>query len=131
MKTPAVEMNGSLLHPNLVNAYDHLLIPLTNNTTVRLSCRFDQHYQNFAGFDSLEMARCYLHLFELTYRITPFGPEMQPHLRKCPLALAGYDLARYLRDASRGTVLLTRRSAGGGCPKVTTVSIWQYPVSQK
>jgi transposase-like protein len=92
--------------PTLVNAYDHPLIPLTNNATERLIRRFDQHYQNFAGFDSLETARCYLHLFELTYRFTPFGPEVQPHLRgKCPLELAGYDLAqvplaRYLRDGS-------------------------------
>jgi transposase-like protein len=93
-------------YPNLVNAYDHPLIPLTNNATERLIRRFDQHYQNFAGFDSIETARCYLHLFELTYRFTPFGPEVQPHLRgKCPLELAGYDLARvplarYLRDGS-------------------------------
>jgi transposase-like protein len=93
-------------YPNLVNAYDSLLIPLTNNATERLIRRLDQHYQNFAGFDSLETARCYLHLFELTYRFTPFGPEVQPHLRgKCPLELAGYDLtqaplARYLRDGS-------------------------------
>jgi transposase-like protein len=93
-------------YPNLVNAYDQPLIPLTNNATERLIRRFDQHYQNFAGFDSLETARCYLHLFELTYRFTPFGPEVQPHLRgKCPLELAGYDLtqvplARYLRDGS-------------------------------
>jgi transposase-like protein len=93
-------------YPNLVNAYDHPLIPLTNNATERLIRRFEQHYQNFAGFDSLETARCYLHLFELTYRFTPFGPEVQPHLRgKCPLELAGYDLtqvplARYLRDGS-------------------------------
>lgn len=92
--------------PLLVNAYDHPLIPLTNNATERLIRRFDQHYQNFAGFDSLETARCYLHLFELTYRFTPFGPEVQPHLRgKCPLELAGYDLtqvplARYLREHS-------------------------------
>jgi len=93
-------------YPNLVNAYDNALIPLTNNATERLIRRFDQHYQNFAGFDSFETARCYLHLFELTYRFTPFGPEVQPHLRgKCPLELAGYDLtlaplARYLRDGS-------------------------------
>jgi transposase-like protein len=91
-------------YPNLVNAYDHPLIPLTNNATERLIRRLDQHYQNFAGFDSLETARCYLHLFELTYRFTPFGPEVQLHLRgKCPLELAGYDLtqvplARYLRE---------------------------------
>ena len=102
-------------YPNLVNAYDHPLIPLTNNATERLIRRFDQHYQNFAGFDSLETARCYLRLFELTYRFTPFGPEVQPHLRgKCPLELAGYDLthvplARYLRE--HGTVPLARRAA--------------------
>ena len=103
-------------YPTLVNAYDHPLIPLTNNATERLIRRFDQHYQNFAGFDSLETAQCYLHLFELTYRFTPFGPEVQPHLRgKCPLQLAGYDLsqvplARYLRDGSLG-VTLPRPSA--------------------
>jgi len=102
-------------YPNLVNAYDHPLIPLTNNATERLIRRFDQHYQNFAGFDSIETARCYLHLFELTYRFTPFGPEVQPHLRgKCPLELAGYDLtqvplARYLRE--HGTVPLSRSAA--------------------
>jgi len=102
-------------YPNLVNAYDHPLIPLTNNATERLIRRFDQHYQNFAGFDSIETARCYLHLFELTYRFTPFGPEVQPHLRgKCPLELAGYDLtlaplARYLRE--HGTAPLTRTAA--------------------
>ena len=45
-------------------------------------------------------------MFELTYRFTPFGPEVQPYLRgKCPLDLAGYDLtqvplARYLRDGA-------------------------------
>jgi transposase-like protein len=102
-------------YPMLVNAYDQPLIPLTNNATERLIRRFDQHYQNFAGFDSLETARGYLHLFELTYRFTPFGPEVQPHLRgKCPLELAGYDLtpvplARYLRE--HGTAPLTRTSA--------------------
>jgi transposase-like protein len=99
-------------YPTLANAYDHPFIPLTNNATERLIRRFDQHYQNFAGFDSLETARSYLHLFELTYRFTPFGPEVQPHLRgKCPLELAGYDLAqsplaRYLQDGSLGVALL-------------------------
>jgi transposase-like protein len=97
-------------YPYLVNAFDNPLIPLTNNATERLIRRFDQHYQNFAGFNSLETARCYLHLFELTYRFTPFGQQVQPHLRgKCPLEVAGYDLtqvplARYLRE--HGTVPL-------------------------
>lgn len=94
-------------YPRLVNAYDRPLIPLTNNATERLIRRFDQHYQNFAGFNSLETARIYLHLFELMYRLTPFGSEAQPHLRgRCPLELAGYDLsqvslARYLREDSQ------------------------------
>jgi transposase-like protein len=102
-------------YPQLVNAYDHPLIPLTNNATERLIRRFDQHYQNFAGFDSIETARCYLHLFELTYRFTPFGPEVQPHLRgKCPLELAGHDvtqvpLARYLQE--HGVALLMPSAA--------------------
>jgi hypothetical protein len=101
--------------PQLDNAYDHPLIRFTNNATERLIRRFDQHYQNFAGFDSIETARCYLHLFELTYRFTPFGPEVQPYLRgKCPLELAGYDLtqvplARYLSE--HGTVPLVRSAA--------------------
>ena len=103
-------------YPTLVNAYDNALIPLTNNTTERLIRRFEQHYQNFAGFDSIETARCYLHLFELTYRFMPFGSEVQAHLRgKCPLELAGYDLtqvplARYLRDGALG-LAPPRRSA--------------------
>ena len=97
--------------PLLLNAYERPLIPLTNNATERLIRRFDQHYQNFAGFDSLETARVYLHLFELSYRFTPFGPEVQPHLRgRSPLELAGYDLstvplARYLREHSTAPLL--------------------------
>jgi transposase-like protein len=102
-------------YPLLLNAYDNPLIPLTNNATERLIRRFDQHYQNFAGFDSIETARCYLHLFELTYRFTPFGREVQSYLRgKCPLELAGYDLsqvplAHYLRE--HGTIPLVPSQA--------------------
>lgn len=98
-------------YPLLVNAYDHPQIPLTNNATERLIRRFDQHYQNFAGFDSFETAQRYLAVFELVYRLTPFGPEVQPHLRgKCPLELAGYDLtkvplARYLRERGNTPLL--------------------------
>ena len=98
-------------YPLLVNAYDHPRIPLTNNTTERLIRRFDQHYQNFAGFDSFESAQRYLAVFELVYRLTPFGPEVQPYLRgKCPLELAGYDLtlvplARYLRERGNAPLL--------------------------
>jgi transposase-like protein len=97
--------------PLIVNAYDRPMIPLTNNATERLIRRFDQHYQNFAGFDSLSTARVYVHLFELVYRFTPFGDGATPHLRgRCPLELAGYDLsqltlARYLREHGKQPLL--------------------------
>ena len=45
--------------PKLVNAVKNPLVPLTNNTVVgqlrwHVIRRFDQHYQNMCGFDSIE-----------------------------------------------------------------------------
>jgi len=107
--------------PKLVNAVEHPLTPLTNNTVELVIRRFDQHYQNMSGFDSIETARKYLHLFELTYRFTPFvrdnkkDKERPPDQRiggKCPLELAGYDIsqipiARILRGQLLGWPLET------------------------
>lgn len=88
-------------YPRLVNAVENPLIPLTNNTVELVIRRFDQHYQNMCGFDSIETARNYLHLFELTYRFTPFVEDNRPvkgrklDIRgKCPLELAGYDISQ-------------------------------------
>jgi transposase-like protein len=90
-------------YPKLVNAVENPLVPLTNNTVELVIRRFDQHYQNMCGFDSIETARKYLHLFELIYRFTPFVPDNQkdrerpPDQRiggKCPLELAGYDISQ-------------------------------------
>lgn len=53
------------------------------------------------GFDSIETARSYLHLFELSYRFTPFVKDNRPvkgrelDIRgKCPLESAGYDISQ-------------------------------------
>ncbi|MDH4135750.1 MAG: transposase [Anaerolineae bacterium] len=88
-------------YPKLVNAVENPLIPLTNNTVELVIRRFDQHYQNMCGFDSIETARKYLHLFELSYRFTPFARDNRPvkgrelDIRgKCPLELAGYDISQ-------------------------------------
>jgi transposase-like protein len=88
-------------YPKLVNAIENPLVPLTNNTVELVIRRFDQHYQNMCGFDSLETARRYLRLFELTYRLTPFAKDNRPvkgralDIRgKCPLELAGYDISQ-------------------------------------
>jgi transposase-like protein/bisphosphoglycerate-dependent phosphoglycerate mutase len=88
-------------YPKLVNAVENPLVPLTNNTVELVTRRFDQHYQNLCGFDSMETARQYLHLFELTYRFTPFAKDNRPvkgrelDIRgKCPLELAGYDISQ-------------------------------------
>jgi hypothetical protein len=88
-------------YPKLVNALENPLVPLTNNTVELVIRRFDQHYQNMCGFDRIETARQYLHLFELTYRFTPFAQDNRPvkgrllDIRgKCPLELAGYDISQ-------------------------------------
>ncbi len=91
------------------------LIPLTNNTVELVIRRFDQHYQNMCGFDSIETARKYLYLFELTYRFTPFVQDNKkdrvrpPDQRiggKCPLELAGYDISQIpIAQILRGQLL--------------------------
>ena len=88
-------------YPKLVDAVENPLIPLTNNTVELVIRRFDQHYQNMCGFDGIQTARKYLHLFELTYRFTPFAQDNRPvkgrelDIRgKCPLELAGYDISQ-------------------------------------
>jgi hypothetical protein len=57
--------------------------------------RFDQHYQNFCGFESIQSAQIFLGVFEKLYRLTSFSDDAQPAIRgKCPLELAGYDLSQ-------------------------------------
>lgn len=81
--------------PKLVNGIESDLIPRTNNTAELVIRRFDQHYQNFCGFDSLETAERYLAVFEKVYRFTPFSADARPGIRgKSPLQLAGYDVTK-------------------------------------
>jgi transposase-like protein len=81
--------------PRLANSIGSSLIPATNNTVERIIGRFDQHYQNFCGFESITDAQRYLGVFEKVYRCTPFSQDAQPAIRgKCPLQLAGYDISQ-------------------------------------
>jgi transposase-like protein len=81
--------------PRLANSIGSRLIPATNNTVERVIGRFDQHYQNFGGFESIADAQRYLAVFEKIYRFTPFSQDAQPAVRgKCPLQLAGYDISQ-------------------------------------
>jgi len=81
--------------PTLLNGIESKLIPTTNNTVELVIRRFDQHYQNFCGFESLESARLFLGVFEKLYRFTPFSQDAQPRIRgKCPLELTGYDISQ-------------------------------------
>jgi transposase len=97
LSTPAVSSVFDSLErhwPTLVNGIESTIIPRTNNATELVIRRFDQHYQNFCGFDSLATARLFLAVFEKVYRFTPFTPDAQPRIRnKCPLELAGYDVS--------------------------------------
>ena len=79
----------------LVNGVESDLVPATNNSVELVIRRFDQHYQNFCGFDSIDSARLYLGVFEKLYRFTPFSRDAQPAIRsKSPLQLAGYDTSQ-------------------------------------
>ena len=81
--------------PKLVNGIESKTIPRTNNAAELVIRRFDQHYQNFCGFDSLGSAHLFLAVFEKFYRFTPLSQDAQPHLRgKCPLEIAGYDISQ-------------------------------------
>jgi hypothetical protein len=97
VSTPAVGTVFDSLErhwPTLANGIESTIIPRTNNATELVIRRFDQHYQNFCGFDSLASARLFLAVFEKVYRFTPFTPDAQPRIRnRCPLELAGYDVA--------------------------------------
>jgi hypothetical protein len=80
--------------PYLVNAIESKIVPLTNNAVEMVIRRFDQHYQNFCGFESIHTAQLYLGVFEKVYRFTPFSKDAGPEIRgKSPLQLAGYDLS--------------------------------------
>jgi len=80
--------------PTLANGIESEIIPRTNNAVELVIRRFDQHYQNFCGFESIETARLFLGVFEKVYRFTPFTEDAQPRIRgKCPLELAGYDIS--------------------------------------
>jgi hypothetical protein len=79
--------------PRLVNGIESELIPRTNNAVELVIRRFDRHYQNFCGFESIESARLFLGVFEKLYRFTPFSQDARPGIRgKCPPELAGYDI---------------------------------------
>jgi transposase-like protein len=81
--------------PYLVNSMESELIPATNNAVEMVIRRFDQHYQNFCGFESIGTAKVYLGVFEKIYRFTPFSRDARSEIRsKSPLQLAGYDLSQ-------------------------------------
>ncbi|MGB0384178.1 MAG: IS66 family transposase [Ardenticatenaceae bacterium] len=80
--------------PRLIPAVESKIIPRTNNTAELVIRRFDQHYQNFCGFENITSAQQYLAVFEKIYRFTPFSQDAQPRLRgKSPLEVAGYDIS--------------------------------------
>jgi hypothetical protein len=93
--------------PALVNGIESTIIPRTNNSVELVIRRFDQHYQNFCGFDSLETARNFLAVFEKVYRFTPFTGDAQKRIRgRCPLELAGYDVSELpMAQVCRGWAL--------------------------
>ena len=59
-----------------MNGIESDLIPATNNTVELVIRRFDQHYQNFCGFESIESTQLFLGVFEKLYRFIPFSQSL-------------------------------------------------------
>jgi transposase-like protein len=101
--------------PKLVNGMGSKITPKTNNAVELVIRRFDQHYQNFCGLESIETARRFLAVFEMVYRFTPFAKdnkkdkERPPDQRiggKCPLELTGYEVRKLpIAQICRGQLL--------------------------
>ena len=107
--------------PQLLNGIESDLIPTTNNTVELVIRRFDQHYQNFRGFDSLESAQHFLGVFEKVYRFTPFSDDAQPRIHgKSPLQLAGYDIDMLpmTADCSGWAITVPIQVSQGSVPSV-------------
>jgi len=105
--------------PKLINGIESDFIPGTHNTVELVIRRFDQHYQNFCGFESLQTAERFLGVFEKIYRFTPFSADAQPRLRgKSPLQLAGYDVTQLPMTAicSGWAFPGSTRTTSGGVP---------------
>lgn len=68
-------------------------IPHTNNIVERVNRKFNQHYKNMAGFESMRAARAYLTLFAFFYRITPFYEAKDKRIKGlAPIQIAGIDV---------------------------------------
>jgi hypothetical protein len=68
-------------------------IPHTNNACERAIKKFNYHYKNMAGFESIATARAYLTLFAFFYRTTPFYEAENKQIRGlAPLQIAGMDI---------------------------------------
>ena len=80
--------------PRLVNSIGASLIPATNNTVERVIGRFDQHYQNFCGFESIAMRSVTWPSSRRSTASRPSRKMLSPASGKCPLQLAGYDISQ-------------------------------------
>lgn len=107
-------------------------IPKTHNAVELVIRRFDQHYQNFCGFDTMETAQCYLAVFELVYRFTLFAKynqkdkEQPPDQRiggKCPFGTGGIRGGEAPRhpNLSWSDPRLARRNTGRTYPQCVTL----------
>jgi transposase-like protein len=69
-------------------------IPHTNNASERAIKKFNYHYKNMAGFESMATARDYLTLFAFFYRTTAFYEAKDKQIRGlAPLQIAGVDIS--------------------------------------
>jgi|GEM_PF-8161 len=93
--------------------------------TVELVIRhFDQHYQNFCGFDAMDTAQCYLGVFEKLYRFTPFSQDAQERIRgTSPFYWGNWRYNRLMQSSSKPPIS-TKIAIPFGVLAVSTSSIF-------
>lgn len=82
-------------YPHLMRMTENCRVSIRTNNPAELVIRhFNQRYKVMGGFKSLETARRHARLFQIVYRFTPLGDDVEIASRRgrTPLELAGYEI---------------------------------------
>jgi len=120
--------------PTLANGIESKLVPRTNNSVELVIRRFDQHYQNFCGFDTIETAQAVPGRLRESVSLHPLLPGCSAQgSGQVPV---GVGRLRYQPGAYGLPLCWSQRylASGGGsepCPQLVTVARAMLPSEAK
>ena len=110
--------------PRLSNSIESSLIPATNNTVERVIGRFDQHYQNFCGFESIADAQRYLAVLRRSTAARPSHRMPSPASAasaRCNWPATTSASCPWRPSAPASALLAATDPGGRRCPQVVTL----------